>query len=135
MRNRHPRCIIPAQHPLLSLDDIRRIKPSSPVKSGNHYRNERGRYSSSGEINLRVSGIEQVLRHLDEAITGGAKEHIDGLSVNFPQWWFAARGSQTEPVLRLTVGAVNREILEEQTKHLIGVINQVQAPAVTADCN
>lgn len=92
------------------------------------------RYSSSGEINLRVSGIEQVLRHLDEAITGGAKEHIDGLSVNFPQWWFAARGSQTEPVLRLTVGAVNREILEEQTKHLIGVINQVQTPA-PAECN
>lgn len=87
------------------------------------------RYSSSGEINLRVAGIEQVLRHLDEAITGGAKEHIDGLSVNFPQWWFAARGSQTEPVLRLTVGAVSREILEEQTKHLIGVINQAQAPA------
>lgn len=93
------------------------------------------RYSSSGEINLRVAGIEQVLRHLDEAITGGAKEHIDGLSVNFPQWWFAARGSQTEPVLRLTVGAVNREILEEQTKHLIGVINQVKVPAVTSDCN
>lgn len=92
------------------------------------------RYSSSGEINLRVSGIEQVLRHLDEAITGGAKEHIDGLSVNFPQWWFAARGSQTEPVLRLTVGAVNREILEEQTKHLIGVINQVQTPA-PVECN
>lgn len=92
------------------------------------------RYSSSGEINLRVAGIEQVLRHLDEAITGGAKDHIDGLSVNFPQWWFAARGSQTEPVLRLTVGAVNREILEEQTKHLIGVINQVKVPVVT-DCN
>jgi phosphomannomutase len=93
------------------------------------------RYSSSGEINLRVAGIEQVLRHLDEAITGGAKDHIDGLSVNFPQWWFAARGSQTEPVLRLTVGAVNREILEEQTKHLIGVINQVKVPVATSDCN
>ncbi|PZM85326.1 MAG: phosphomannomutase/phosphoglucomutase [Candidatus Melainabacteria bacterium] len=93
------------------------------------------RYSSSGEINLRVAGIDQVLRHLDEAITGGAKDHIDGLSVNFPQWWFAARGSQTEPVLRLTVGAVSREILEEQTKHLIGVINQVKVPVVTSDCN
>lgn len=92
------------------------------------------RYSSSGEINLRVAGIEQVLAHLDEAITGGAKEHIDGLSVNFPQWWFAARGSQTEPVLRLTVGAVSREILEAQTKHLIGVINQSQVPAI-AECN
>lgn len=84
------------------------------------------KYSTSGEINLRVSEIEQVLRHLDEAITDGAKEHIDGLSVNYPQWWFAVRGSQTEPVLRLTVGAVNKEILEEQTKHLIGVINDIQ---------
>ncbi|MCC7527174.1 MAG: hypothetical protein IT342_01555 [Candidatus Melainabacteria bacterium] len=47
----------------------------------------------------------------------------------------ARSGSQAEPVLRLTVGAVNREILEEQTKHLIGVINQVNAPRVSADCN
>lgn len=84
------------------------------------------KYSTSGEINLRVNKIEEVLRHLDEAITDGAKERIDGLSVNFQEWWFAVRGSQTEPVLRLTVGAVNREILDSKTKHLIGVINQLE---------
>ncbi|HEY9785956.1 MAG TPA: hypothetical protein V6D17_11180, partial [Candidatus Obscuribacterales bacterium] len=90
------------------------------------------KYSTSGEINLRVNAIEDVLRHLDEAITDGAKEHIDGLSVNYPQWWFAVRGSQTEPVLRLTVGAVNKQILEEQTRHLIGVINEVQTGSQSA---
>ena len=58
-------------------------------------------YSTSGEINL----------------------HIDGLSVNFQEWWFAARGSQTEPLLRLTVGAVSPEILADKTQELIAIIN------------
>jgi phosphomannomutase len=98
-------------------------------------------YSTSGEINLRVAGaIAETLKRLEESIdqisstnaagtAGGAvdeptKEHIDGLSVNFSQWWFAARGSQTEPLLRLTVGAVTPEILADKTEALIAIINK-----------
>lgn len=82
-------------------------------------------YSTSGEINFRVSEeVGDVLRRLESSVNGGEKVYIDGLSVSFPNWWFAARGSQTEPVLRLTVGAVDPFILEEQTRQLIGVINQ-----------
>lgn len=80
-------------------------------------------YSTSGEINLRVSGIHETLKRLEESIAGGTKEHIDGLSVNFQEWWFAARGSQTEPLLRLTVGAVSPEILADKTQELIKIIN------------
>jgi len=80
-------------------------------------------YASSGEINLRVSGIQETLKRLEDSIAGGTKEHIDGLSVNFQEWWFAARGSQTEPLLRLTVGAVSAEILKDKTQELIDIIN------------
>jgi phosphomannomutase len=83
-------------------------------------------YSTSGEINLRVSAggtIQETLQRLETSITGGTKEHIDGLSVNFQEWWFAARGSQTEPLLRLTVGAVSPEILADKTQTLIAIIN------------
>jgi phosphomannomutase len=80
-------------------------------------------YATSGEINLRVGGIHETLKRLEESITGGTKEHIDGLSVNFQEWWFAARGSQTEPLLRLTVGAVSPEILADKTEELIAIIN------------
>lgn len=80
------------------------------------------RYALSGEINLKVHEIQSTLKKLEESVTGGTAEHIDGLSVNFSEWWFAARGSQTEPVLRLTVGAISEQILEDKTKHLISII-------------
>jgi len=81
-------------------------------------------YSTSGEINLRVEAIHETLQRLENSITGGTKEHIDGLSVNFKEWWFAARGSQTEPLLRLTVGAVSPQILADKTEELIAIINK-----------
>ncbi|HNA72523.1 MAG TPA: phosphomannomutase/phosphoglucomutase [Candidatus Obscuribacter sp.] len=80
------------------------------------------RYALSGEINLKVQEIQSTLQKLETTVTGGTKEHIDGLSINFNEWWFAARGSQTEPVLRLTVGAVSEAILEDRTKQLIEII-------------
>jgi phosphomannomutase len=79
-------------------------------------------YSSSGEINLRVSNIQDTLSKLENGITGGTKEHIDGLSVNFDDWWFSARGSQTEPVLRLTLGAVSKQILDQRKAQLFEII-------------
>lgn len=82
------------------------------------------RYALSGEINLKVNEIQSTLQKLEEAVAGGTKEHIDGLSVSFNEWWFAARGSQTEPVLRLTVGAVSPSILEDRTRHLIEIIER-----------
>ena len=86
-------------------------------------------YATSGEINLRVDNgksITETLERLEESIAsiaGGTREHIDGLSVHFQEWWFAARGSQTEPLLRLTVGAVSAEMLANKTKELIAIIN------------
>ncbi len=79
-------------------------------------------YSSSGEINLRVTDIQDTLGRLESGIAGGTKEHIDGLSVNFDDWWFSARGSQTEPVLRLTIGAVSNDILNERKAQLFEII-------------
>ncbi|MBK9622789.1 MAG: phosphomannomutase/phosphoglucomutase [Candidatus Obscuribacter sp.] len=84
------------------------------------------RYALSGEINLRVNEIQSTLNRLEASVTGGTNEHIDGLSINFNEWWFAARGSQTEPVLRLTVGAVSEQILQDRTKHLIEIIQPTQ---------
>lgn len=82
------------------------------------------KYSSSGEINLKVVNIQETLGRLEASIKGGTKEHIDGLSVNFEDWWFSARGSQTEPVLRLTIGATSAKILDERKAQLFALIEQ-----------
>jgi phosphomannomutase len=84
------------------------------------------RYPTSGEINLDVSDRQQVLSALEKSYADGRIEHLDGLSVDYPDWWFNARPSHTESVLRLNVGAKSKELLDEklgklmaQAKHAI----------------
>ena len=64
-----------------------------------------GAYPCSGEINFRVSDVpgtlERVLNAYGENAT--AIDYTDGVSVEFPDWRFNVRGSNTEPVLRLNV--------------------------------
>lgn len=82
------------------------------------------RYFHSGEINSTVAGQQAKLREL-EAIYGPAgKEvlHLDGLSVQFGDWWFNVRPSNTEPLLRLTCEAKTQGLMEEKRDELLGVI-------------
>jgi phosphomannomutase len=67
------------------------------------------RYSDSGELNSRVGDtsavIDAVARHY--ASHGGAVDRLDGLTVDFGDWWFNLRSSNTEPFLRLNVEAAD----------------------------
>ncbi len=80
-------------------------------------------YPCSGEINYRVDNvpavIERVLAHY--APQGPAIDRTDGISLEFPEWRFNLRGSNTEPLLRLNVEtrgdaqAVKRHVAEIET--------------------
>ncbi|WP_110207955.1 phosphomannomutase/phosphoglucomutase [Nocardioides daejeonensis] len=62
------------------------------------------RFAASGEINSTVADQQAVLRRLEEEWGGRADveiDHLDGLSVAHPDWWFNVRASNTEPLLRL----------------------------------
>jgi phosphomannomutase len=64
------------------------------------------RYRLSGEINHDVSdpGVTLLAVEAAYADTPGAQlEHLDGLTVTTPEWWFNVRPSNTEPLLRLNV--------------------------------
>ena len=50
-------------------------------------------------------------------------DEIDGITVEFDNWWFNIRPSNTEPLLRLTVEASSKEILEEKIKELENLID------------
>ena len=53
----------------------------------------------------------------------GKVDHIDGLSVEFPEWRFNLRGSNTEPLLRLNVESRgDRALMEAKTKELLDKI-------------
>src|SRR5690606_3056514 len=64
---------------------------------------EYSRYSAAGEINSTVADQSAVLRRVEEEYAGRPDvvvDHLDGLSVTHPDWWFNVRPSNTEPLLR-----------------------------------
>lgn len=80
------------------------------------------RYPTSGEINLEVADRDKAVVALESKYRSGHIDHLDGLSVDYDDWWFNARPSNTEPVLRLNVGATTKALLEDKRKALLGEI-------------
>ncbi|UCE86625.1 MAG: phosphomannomutase/phosphoglucomutase, partial [Deltaproteobacteria bacterium] len=78
------------------------------------------RYHASGEISRRVKDPERLLSEI-EADHGDASDisHLDGLLVQYPEWWFNLRPSNTEPVVRLNVEARTREQMERERDRLL----------------
>lgn len=80
-------------------------------------------YPCSGEVNSQVADVQTVLDRVEKAYADGKHDHIDGLSVEFPQWRFNLRGSNTEPVIRLNVESRgDRALMEAKTQELLGLI-------------
>lgn len=80
------------------------------------------RYSHSGEINFKVKNKKKVLKTLEKKFKNGKVLKIDGLRIDFPDWWFNARPSHTEPVLRLVVEATTKKLMIEKKKELSSFI-------------
>ena len=80
------------------------------------------RYHASGEINSTVADKEAALERLDAAFAQGRRDHTDGLTVEFEDWWFNVRASNTEPLLRLNVEAKSEELLKENTAAVLDII-------------
>jgi phosphomannomutase len=75
---------------------------------------EYARFSASGEINSTVEDQGAVLARLEERYGGRDDvevDHLDGLTVTHPEWWFNVRASNTEPLLRLNAEAVDEETM------------------------
>jgi phosphomannomutase len=83
------------------------------------------RYPTSGEINLQVADREKALLVLEGKYQGGQVDHLDGLSVDYDDWWFNARPSHTESVLRLNIGATDKALLEEKREKLLSQIKDI----------
>ncbi len=80
------------------------------------------RYPTSGEINLRVTDTDAALDILEKRYPGHDIQHLDGLSIGGKNWWLNARPSNTEPLLRLNVGATTLEVLERHRREALDVL-------------
>jgi len=79
------------------------------------------KYFVSGEINTQVADVKSVIEKATEIYSPGAVkiDTTDGISIDFADWHFNFRGSNTEPVIRLNVEAKNKELMEEKRDELL----------------
>jgi len=74
------------------------------------------KYYKSGEVNFKVKDKEGKLREIESiyAEKGAKIEKLDGITVEFKDWWFNVRSSNTEDVLRLNLEADTEELMKEK---------------------
>jgi len=82
----------------------------------------REKYFISGEINTSVNDPDVVIKNAEEKYSDGKIDHIDGVSVEYSDWRFNLRKSNTEPLIRLNVEAKNQALVEKKVKELLKLI-------------
>jgi phosphomannomutase len=81
------------------------------------------RYFISGEINSEVVDAPAKIAELSERYADGREGHLDGISVDYDEWHFNVRSSNTEPLLRLCMESlVSRQDMERRRDELLAVI-------------
>jgi phosphomannomutase len=85
----------------------------------------REQYFISGEINTKLASMEEVPRKLaaiESRYADAEIARLDGVSVDYPDWHFNVRASNTEPLLRLNLEARTPEMMERRRDEVLGVI-------------
>jgi phosphomannomutase len=95
----------------------RRHQPLSEV------RKEFERYAASGEINTAVDDPKAVIEAVAARYPDAAQDRLDGLTVDFGDWWFNLRPSNTEPLLRLNLEATDEETCQARTREVLDLVS------------
>jgi len=82
------------------------------------------RFFASGEMNFEVEDKDAVMRELTRQFSQGRVDDLDGVTVQFKDWWFNVRPSNTEPLLRLNVEAKTADVLDEKLKELKALLGE-----------
>ena len=76
------------------------------------------RYAKSPEINFMVEDKAGKIKELEQRYADGKIDYLDGITVEYSDWWFNVRPSNTEPYLRLVLEAATDDALAERTSEL-----------------
>jgi phosphomannomutase len=82
------------------------------------------RYHASGEINSEVEDPNARIEELAAAYSDGHQDTTDGLTVEYDDWWFNSRPSNTEPLLRLNLEATTEEIKDDKLEDVLAIIRK-----------
>jgi len=82
------------------------------------------RFVQSGEINFRVQDKQEMIERLAREFSDGQIDHLDGITVQYADWWFNVRPSNTEPLLRLNLEAKDSKLLKEKLQRLCSLLGE-----------
>jgi phosphomannomutase len=82
------------------------------------------RYADSGEINSEVEDQAGTIERLAAEYSDGRQDRLDGLTVEYDDWWFNCRASNTEPLLRLNLEARAEELMTEKRDEVLKLIRE-----------
>jgi phosphomannomutase len=82
------------------------------------------RYADSGEVNVGVPDPDAVVERVAATFPGAVRERTDGLTVDFGDWWFNLRPSNTEPLLRINVEAATPDECHDHTARLVQLVRE-----------
>jgi phosphomannomutase len=82
------------------------------------------RYVTTGEVNFEVEDKQAKVKELAQAFSDGTVDFLDGVTVEYDDWWFNVRASNTEPLLRLTLEAKTPEIKDEMYERIIAILGE-----------
>jgi len=79
-------------------------------------------YVRSGEINSRVDDVNARIELVKREFSDGKQDTLDGVTVDFGDWWFNLRPSNTEPLLRLNLEAQNRQLMDQKLPEVLRIV-------------
>ena len=83
----------------------------------------RERYFISGEINSEVSDQQAKMREIAQRYSDAEQKELDGISIDYEDWHFNVRPSNTEPLLRLCLESlISREDMERRRDEVLALI-------------
>ncbi len=80
------------------------------------------RYHATGELNFEVDDKDAKIEEIIRKFSTGKVDRLDGVTVEYNDWWFNVRKSNTEPLLRLNLEGKTHELMEKGKKMLINII-------------
>jgi phosphomannomutase len=82
-------------------------------------------YSRADETNIKVKDIPAVIAAVKEKYKDAKQDELDGLTVEYKDWWVNVRPSNTEPLLRITVEGDTAAIMKQHHQEIVEFIKSI----------
>jgi phosphomannomutase len=116
-----------AESPLTVLFIVLKVMTEESKKLSEIVKELRRSYESGefGELNFKVSNTDEVIESIKEKYKDGALTSIDCVEIEYPDWRLTVRTSNTEPLLRLSIEAYDKNIMEDKRDELVSLVESV----------